>query len=451
MNNQIYVNSHSKFAPNDVLHDKLIERIVAQCEKNYLNENSKLVNLNEGPTSWMPTKHFDRVHKKHQSNFTQINPFIGLPIIIANAITLVAAAAVTTPTTTSSPLFDATNNNLATKIAHNHLNHIIASASATSPPSLIATTITTTGADNQPMSDSDKSTLDNNYLLDEVAKILKLTDYCYVLSLITLVLALIIMLSFKQLRCPKNNIHIQLFISFIIRAGSHLIRRTTDVETIDSNSWSCKLVTSIWQYSLLANYSWILMEGLYLNNLIFSKKIYPHGPSILIYTICGWLTPLLCITPWIIVKSTYEDRSCWRDSTDGPYFWILRTPITISILINFSIYIKIILVLYSKIFTGSLQISTTSAKNNYKRLLRSTLVLIPLFGIHYTGLLLVQQWVSIATQGKSHHQAEIVQLYIETFISSLQGFIVALLYCFLNGEVHLEIKRLWWNSITNSN
>lgn len=291
---------------------------------------------------------------------------------------------------------------------------------------------------------STNNLINNNYVLDQIENILRLSDTCYWLSLVTLILALLILTSIKRLRCPKNTIHLQLFISFIIRAASHLIRRETfNLDTLDSNEWPCKLMTSIWQYSLLANYCWILMEALYLNNLIFSKKISPHGPSVLIYTIFGWLTPLLCITPWIIVKANYEDISCWRDGTNGPYFWILRLPITISILINFAIYIKIVLVLYSKIFSGTLQISTTSAKNNYKRLIRSTLVLIPLFGIHYTALLLVQQWVALAAEGIAHDQAEIVQLYIETFISSLQGSIVASLYCFLNGEVHSEIKRLW--------
>lgn len=87
----------------------------------------------------------------------------------------------------------------------------------------------------------------------------------------------------------------------------------------------------------------------------------------------------------------------------------------------------------------TLQSSRIGTENNYRKLLRSTLVLIPLFGVHYTGLLIFQQWAEI----NNYVIAEIIWLYLETLFSSCQGCIVACLYCFLNDEVHHEIKRLW--------
>ena len=52
-------------------------------------------------------------------------------------------------------------------------------------------------------------------------------------------------------------------------------------------SLSCKGFTVIWQYSLLANYNWILMEGIYLHNLIF-LYIFNDNTSIMKYVITGW-------------------------------------------------------------------------------------------------------------------------------------------------------------------
>lgn len=49
----------------------------------------------------------------------------------------------------------------------------------------------------------------------------------------------------------------------------------------------CKAFTVIWQYSLLANYNWILMEGIYLHNLIF-LYIFNDNSSILPYVLAGW-------------------------------------------------------------------------------------------------------------------------------------------------------------------
>lgn len=99
------------------------------------------------------------------------------------------------------------------------------------------------------------------------------------------------------------------------------------------------------------------------------------------------------------------------------------------------------LVLYSKIFAGTvtLQTSRRDTENNYRKLLRSTLVLIPLFGIHYTALLVLQQWAEV----KQNDLVQVIWLYTEELFSSCQGCIVACLYCFLNDEVHFEFKRLW--------
>jgi hypothetical protein len=41
------------------------------------------------------------------------------------------------------------------------------------------------------------------------------------------------------------------------------------------------------QYSLLVNYNWILMEGIYLHNLIF-LYIFNDNTSIMKYVITGW-------------------------------------------------------------------------------------------------------------------------------------------------------------------
>lgn len=51
--------------------------------------------------------------------------------------------------------------------------------------------------------------------------------------------------------------------------------------------WECKLVTSLWQYFIVANYTWILMEGLYLHNLIFMAP-FSDSSSIMMYILLGW-------------------------------------------------------------------------------------------------------------------------------------------------------------------
>ncbi|KAF3853965.1 hypothetical protein F7725_014653 [Dissostichus mawsoni] len=63
-------------------------------------------------------------------------------------------------------------------------------------------------------------------------------------------------------------------------------------------------------------------------------------------------------------------------------------------------------------------------------MLRSNLLLIPLFGVHYVVFALIPEHLGVGPR-----------LYFEL------GVIVALLYCYLNGEVQKEIQRTlrrWW-------
>lgn len=98
-----------------------------------------------------------------------------------------------------------------------------------------------------------------------------------------------------------------LFASFMVRAFTFLLKNllfvsgvglSTDVlikngesywltDKFESN-WHCKAFTSIWQYCILANYSWILMEGLYLHNLIFCALFADSNASISVYVVLGW-------------------------------------------------------------------------------------------------------------------------------------------------------------------
>lgn len=62
-------------------------------------------------------------------------------------------------------------------------------------------------------------------LLDEhLDRIQLVADIGYLLSLLTLVFALLILTCIKRLRSPKNSLHLHLFISFIIRSSFSLIK-----------------------------------------------------------------------------------------------------------------------------------------------------------------------------------------------------------------------------------
>lgn len=65
----------------------------------------------------------------------------------------------------------------------------------------------------------------DSLILENLDRIQLIADLGYLLSLLTLVFALLILTCIKRLRCPKNNLHLQLFISFIIRCFFHWVQR----------------------------------------------------------------------------------------------------------------------------------------------------------------------------------------------------------------------------------
>ncbi|KAM9359612.1 glucagon receptor-like [Symphorus nematophorus] len=266
----------------------------------------------------------------------------------------------------------------------------------------------------------------------------------YSVSLVSLSLALIILLFFRKLHCTRNYIHTNLFASFILRAVSILTRdallsrdtpefssnRNNSQVVIDQVESGCHVAQVLMHYCVGANYYWLLVEGLYLHNLLvmvsFSESHYFRG-----YLVIGWGTPVLFVLPWIIVRYLFENARCWEINGNMAHWWIIRGPILLAILVNFFIFIRIIHILVSKLKAHQMRYS------DYKfRLAKSTLTLIPLLGIHE---------VVFAVLADEHTDGVLrnINLFFQLFLNSFQGSLVAILYCFVNKEVQAEIKKIW--------
>ncbi|XP_076472966.1 vasoactive intestinal polypeptide receptor 1-like [Babylonia areolata] len=269
----------------------------------------------------------------------------------------------------------------------------------------------------------------------------------YGLSLGSLVLAVLIMLSFKRLHCPRNTVHLNLFVTFILRASvsflkdnllvkgigfpSDVIQTPSGAVTFRPNRthWECKLFFTTFHYVLGANYMWIFVEALYLHCLI-TVAVFSERTGLKYYIVFGWTMPLSFVIPWAIVRATNENVLCWNTHPTEEYFWIMKGPIVASLAMSFVLFLSIIRVLYIKL---SAVYSPEARK--FRKLAKSTLVLIPLFGVHYIVFLFLPNNVDERT--------ELVKLYFEMFFNSIQGFFVALLFCFFNGEVQGEIRKAW--------
>ncbi|KAJ8337157.1 hypothetical protein SKAU_G00383770 [Synaphobranchus kaupii] len=214
-------------------------------------------------------------------------------------------------------------------------------------------------------------------------------------SLISLTAAIIILCIFRKLHCTRNYIHMHLFVSFILKAVTVFIKDFVLYEAMEPDNCTselvgCKAVMVFFQYG---------------------------GPAVF-------------ITAWSITKAYFNDVGCWDIiETSDHFWWIIKTPILASILMNFILFICIIRILLQKINCPDIG---RNESNQFSRLAKSTLLLIPLFGINYILFAFIPD----------HMNAE-MRLVFDLVLGSFQGFGVAVLYCFLNGEVQAEIKRKW--------
>ncbi|XP_030652377.1 gastric inhibitory polypeptide receptor isoform X1 [Nomascus leucogenys] len=263
----------------------------------------------------------------------------------------------------------------------------------------------------------------------------------YSLSLATLLLALLILSLFRRLHCTRNYIHINLFTSFMLRAAAILSRDRLlprpgpylgDQAPVLWNQAlaACRTAQIVTQYCVGANYTWLLVEGVYLHSLLVLVGGSEEG-HFRYYLLLGWGAPALFVIPWVIVRYLYENTQCWERNEVKAIWWIIRTPILMTILINFLIFIRILGILLSKLRTRQMR-----CRDYRLRLARSTLTLVPLLGVHEVVFAPV-------TEEQARGALRFAKLGFEIFLSSFQGFLVSVLYCFINKEVQSEIRRGW--------
>uniref|UniRef100_A0A672RJH3 Vasoactive intestinal peptide receptor 1b n=1 Tax=Sinocyclocheilus grahami TaxID=75366 RepID=A0A672RJH3_SINGR len=205
-------------------------------------------------------------------------------------------------------------------------------------------------------------------------------------SLISLTTAIVILCISRKLHCTRNYIHMHLFVSFILKAIAVFVKDAVlydvfqESDNCSTDSVGCKAVIVFFQYCIMASFFWLLVEGLYLHALLavsfFSERKYFWW-----YILIGWGGPTIFIMAWSFAKAYFNDVGCWDIIENSDLFWwIIKTPILASILMNFILFICIIRILRQKINCPDIG---RNESNQYSRLAKSTLLLIPLFGINF--------------------------------------------------------------------
>ncbi|ALC40695.1 Dh44-R2 [Drosophila busckii] len=257
----------------------------------------------------------------------------------------------------------------------------------------------------------------------------------YFISLATLILGLIIFISFKDLRCLRNTIHANLFLTYITSALLWILTYFLQVITSESSEAGCITLVIMYQYFYLTTFFWMFVEGLYLYTLVV-QTFSAENISFITYALIGWGCPAICIIIWSTAKAFassmdmdghingLEIECSWM--RESHVDWILKGPASLAILSNLVFLVRIMWVLITK-----LRSAHTLETRQYYKASKALLVLIPLFGITYLLVLTGPE------QGISRHLFESMR----AILLSTQGFFVALFYCFLNSEVRQTLRH----------
>jgi len=140
--------------------------------------------------------------------------------------------------------------------------------------------------------------------------------------------------------------------------------------------------------------------------------------------------PLFPTALYGVYRAGWADRSCWVVPEEG-WEWALNGPSLLSLLLNALFLVNIIRVLVTK-----LRAAHANEPSQYRKAVRATLVLLPLFGLHFL--------VTIYRPHSSTATCALTTLYFyaNDILDGVQGSLVALIFCYFNGEV-LTYVNIW--------
>ncbi|KAM8822859.1 vasoactive intestinal polypeptide receptor 2-like isoform 3-T4 [Spinachia spinachia] len=260
------------------------------------------------------------------------------------------------------------------------------------------------------------------------------------LSFITLLTSTVIICSYRKLHCTRNYVHLNLFLSFMLRAAAVLSKDTLLFSGEQNAECSaqpslvgCKAVLVFFNYFVMANFFWLLVEALYLHTLLLVLR--SCSTRLPVYLLIGWGIPLVFMSAWVVCRVHLEDTQCWQMNDNLMARRLMNWPIMASVIINFALFVSIIRILLQKLRCPDVG---GNEQSQYRRLAKSTLLLIPLFGINHV--------VFVYLVEPADTNLRDVKIFFELALGSFQGLIVAVLYCFLNSEVQMELRRTWRSS-----
>ncbi|XP_042569666.1 calcitonin gene-related peptide type 1 receptor [Cyprinus carpio] len=248
----------------------------------------------------------------------------------------------------------------------------------------------------------------------------------HVLSIISLLISICIFSYFKCLSCQRITLHKNMFTSFILNSFATIgwfYFVIGDQTRTDSSQIGCKLLASIMHYTSCSNYFWMLCEGIYLHTLII-VAVFVGEQQLGWYYVLGWGFPVIPAVLHAVARLLFHDDRCWIMNIKLLY--ITHGPIHVALLVNLFFLLNIVRVLITK-----LRVTHRTETNVYMKVVRATIILVPLLGA---------QFILVPLEPSGRVSLAVYELFMNIFVH-YQGLLVAVIFCFCNGEVQSALRR----------
>ncbi|KAL8592155.1 hypothetical protein ACOMHN_033526 [Nucella lapillus] len=251
----------------------------------------------------------------------------------------------------------------------------------------------------------------------------------YSVSIVMLLISLVIFFAFRQLRCERITVHKNMFVSYVLTGVTwmlyYLLVALDGMVLVNNPVW-CQVLHVLANYFTTCNFAWMFCEGLYIH-IIMAHAFRTGKMLIRALLFVGWGNPLILAIIYASVRAVKQSNTdmCWLH--DDIYQWILFGPVVASMIINIFILINLVRLLVTKL-------RQVPDAPQSRKVVRATLILVPLFGIQF--LIFPVQPAEGSVLYDFYH-------YFVALLTSLQGTLVSVMYCFCNGEVTSLLRRKW--------
>nr|XP_039272507.1 adhesion G protein-coupled receptor L4-like isoform X2 [Styela clava] len=225
-------------------------------------------------------------------------------------------------------------------------------------------------------------------------------------------------------RTERYHLHANLALSMLLGQVTFLVGADNPPGTD-----SCKATAILLHFFYMSAFSWMLVEGLHLYNLVV--KVFRSAQSRLgYYYMIGWGTPLLICT--ISVAAAFsgygENKNCWLDINNTRVIWAFAGPALFVILVNTIILIKVTRVITTLAKSKDNCLSCMTDKATVVVCAKGIAVLMPILGVTWVfGVFAV-------------NEDTIIFQYLFAIFNSLQGFFLFMFHCIFNSETRASLK-----------